>query len=58
MPVVTSSNEAYNVIMDSSEIESLELFEQFRVLLMNTGNRVMGVYEASSGGISGTVVDN
>lgn len=57
MPVVTSSSEAYSVIMDSWQFESLELFERFRVLLMNTGNRVMGVYEASSGGISGTVVD-
>ncbi|WP_246172415.1 JAB domain-containing protein [Sphingobacterium hotanense] len=57
MPVVTSSREAYSVIMDSWQQESLELFERFRVLLMNTGNRVMGVYEASSGGISGTVVD-
>ena len=57
MPVVTSSSEAYSVIMDSWQQESLELFERFRVLLMNTGNRVMGVYEASSGGISGTVVD-
>ena len=57
MPVVTSSSEAYQVIMDSWQNESLELFERFRVLLMNTGNRVMGVYEASSGGISGTVVD-
>lgn len=57
MPVVTSSSEAYGVIMDSWQSESLELFERFRVLLMNTGNRVMGVYEASSGGISGTVVD-
>ena len=57
MPVVTSSSEAYSVIMDSWQSESLELFERFRVLLMNTGNRVMGIYEASSGGISGTVVD-
>jgi len=57
MPVVTSSCEAYSVIMDSWQQDSLELFERFRVLLMNTGNRVMGVYEASSGGISGTVVD-
>lgn len=57
MPVVTSSSEAYRVIMDSWQTESLELFERFRVLLMNTGNRVMGVYEASCGGISGTVVD-
>lgn len=57
MPVVSSSSEAYSVIMDSWQSESLELFERFRVLLMNTGNRVMGVYEASSGGISGTVVD-
>jgi len=57
MPVVTSSSEAYSVIMDSWQQDSLELFERFRVLLMNTGNRVMAVYEASSGGISGTVVD-
>ena len=31
--------------------------EEFKVLLLNSANKVTGLYEASSGGITGTVAD-
>ena len=31
--------------------------EEFKVMLLNRGNKVIGVYEASSGGLTGTVAD-
>ncbi|SDW46196.1 DNA repair protein radc [Hydrobacter penzbergensis] len=35
----------------------IELLEQFKVILMNRSLRVLGIYEVSSGGVSGTMVD-
>lgn len=37
--------------------DTIEFFEQFKILLLNQSNKVLGIYEVSSGGISGTVVD-
>ena len=34
------------------------MLEQFKVLLLNRANKVIGVYEASSGGITGTSADS
>ncbi|MGN6530127.1 MAG: JAB domain-containing protein, partial [Ginsengibacter sp.] len=36
----------------------INMLEQFKVLLLNRANRVIGVYEASSGGITGTIADS
>jgi len=35
----------------------MELQEQFKILLLNRGNKVVGIYELSTGGITGTVAD-
>src|SRR6478736_1052543 len=35
----------------------IELLEQFKVILLNRNHRVLGIYEASAGGVSGTVAD-
>ncbi|MCG2459484.1 JAB domain-containing protein [Flavobacteriaceae bacterium F89] len=36
---------------------TIGLHETFKVLLFNQGNRVKGVYQASTGGLTGTLVD-
>ena len=38
--------------------DDIFLRERFKVLYLNRANRVISVYEISSGGISGTVVDS
>ena len=35
----------------------IELVEEFKVLFLNRANRIIGVLDASSGGITGTVAD-
>jgi DNA repair protein RadC len=35
----------------------IELLEQFKVVFLNRNHRVLGIYEVSSGGVSGTVAD-
>jgi len=36
---------------------TIEIHEEFKILLLNQGNRILGVFHASIGGISGTVAD-
>jgi len=35
----------------------VEFVEQFKIVLMNCGNRVLGIYEVSTGGVSATIVN-
>ena len=35
----------------------IEFVEQFKVVLMNRAQRVLGIYELSTGGVTGTVAD-
>ena len=56
-PHVTSSQYAYSLIKDCWEPGKIEFLEQFKVLLLNQSNKVLGIYEVSSGGITSTVVD-
>ncbi|UUW08660.1 JAB domain-containing protein [Flavobacterium plurextorum] len=56
-PHIGSSKDAYSIILTSWDPGKIEFFEQFKVLLLNQSNRVLGIYEVSSGGISGTAVD-
>lgn len=56
-PQIKSSNDAYRLALSAWNPDKIELFEQFKVLLLNNANRALGIYEVSSGGITGTVVD-
>lgn len=56
-PKITSSREAFDILMDKWDLDRIELQEQFKIVLLSRANRVMGIYEVSSGGISGTLAD-
>lgn len=55
-PKITSSKDAENIFR-SNWSENIELWEEFNVLFLNQANHVKGIFRASQGGISGTVVD-
>ena len=57
-PKITSAQSAYEILLSSWDERKLEFMEQAKVLLLNNANRVVGIYELSSGGITGTVVDS
>ncbi|MEJ6979768.1 JAB domain-containing protein [Pedobacter sp. P351] len=57
-PTISSSKDCFNILAASWDINKLELLEQFKVLLLNRANRVLGIYEVSSGGMAGTVADS
>lgn len=56
-PKVTSSKDAYDILLENWDEDKLEFIEQFKVLLLNRASKVLGIYEASTGGVSGTVAD-
>lgn len=56
-PLIKSTRDCYETFLKVWNENTLELQEEFKVLLLNRGNRVTGVYEISSGGITGTVAD-
>lgn len=54
---IKSGDDAYNVLLASWNLDTIELQEEFKVLLLNRANEVLGIYPLSRGGITGTVVD-
>jgi DNA repair protein RadC len=56
-PKVSSSKDAYDILLENWDEDKLEFIEQFKVLLLNRASKVLGIYEASTGGVSGTVAD-
>lgn len=56
-PQIKSSKDAYQLVLSAWDYNKIEFFEQFKVLLLNQAHKALGIYEISSGGIAGTVVD-
>ena len=54
---VNSVMKAFELLLASWDIDIIELQEEFKILLLNRANEVLGIYPLSKGGISGTVVD-
>ena len=56
-PQVSTSQEVYSILFNNWDLDRIDLQEQFKILLLNRANKVIGIYEVSSGGMSGTVAD-
>jgi DNA repair protein RadC len=56
-PRVTSSKEVYGILFNNWDLNKIGFQEQFKIMLLNRANKVIGIYEVSSGGMSGTVAD-
>ena len=56
-PIITCSKDGYEILLQLWNDGKMEIQEEFKVLLLDRAQRVKGVYEVSSGGITGTVAD-
>ncbi|MDI1254566.1 MAG: JAB domain-containing protein [Flavobacterium sp.] len=56
-PHIKSSYDAYALFTDSWEDGKMELQEQFRVMLLDRKNSVMGIATVATGGMSDCMVD-
>ena len=54
---IASSKDAYRLLFDSWNKNTIEYVEEFKLLLMNRTNAVLGILSVSKVGIPGTVSD-
>jgi DNA repair protein RadC len=55
--LVKSSKDCYELLKLTWDENKIEFVEQFKVLLLNRAQKVLGIYELSTGGVTGTVAD-
>jgi DNA repair protein RadC len=56
-PQVKTSKDAFDIFMQSWDIDSIEHVEEFKLMLLTRSNKVLGIASISKGGINGTVTD-
>ena len=54
---ITNSQNAYEIFKSLFPADTISLQEKFVVLYLNRANRVIGSYQLSKGGITGTIAD-
>ncbi len=54
---VITSRDAADLLRKTWDENKIDFVGQCKLLLLNSSNRVLGIFEASSGGVTGTVVD-
>jgi DNA repair protein RadC len=55
--VIKQSKDAYDIFISGWNQDTLEYVEEFKILLLNRSNKVLGTAPISIGGTSGTVTD-
>ena len=56
-PKVVSSESAYRILKEVWNEGKIQFVETFKIILLNRGNKVLGVVDISNGGTAGTFVD-
>ncbi|MEM9680412.1 MAG: JAB domain-containing protein [Bacteroidota bacterium] len=56
-PKVSCSEDVYRLFRENWDDLTINLFEEFKILLVDRSNRCLGAVVISKGGISGTLVD-
>lgn len=56
-PQIHRSQDAFKILYSQWDLNKIDIQEQFKILLLNRANRVLGICEVASGGHSGTLAD-
>lgn len=56
-PKIDCSKDVYELLSNNWDVNKIEFVEQFKIILLNRANRVLGILDISTGGLSGTVAD-
>lgn len=56
-PKITSSRYCFELLLSGWNLSTIEFQEEFKVMLLNRRNQVLGVYLLSKGGSASTIVD-
>ena len=54
---IITAKQSYDTFMKLWNQDTIELYEEFKILYLNRSNHIIGVNNHSKGGISGTVAD-
>ncbi|MBS1735172.1 MAG: JAB domain-containing protein [Bacteroidetes bacterium] len=56
-PKISSSKTAYELFLKYWDENKLEFVEEFKVILLNRSNKVLGICSLTTGGVAGTIAD-
>ena len=56
-PRINGSRDAFNILKENWDDGKIELVEQFKAVFTNRANKVLGILDVSTGGVTGTVAD-
>ena len=56
-PTIHDSEHVAKLLYENWDKQTIGLHETFKVLLLNNANKVKGTFQASTGGLTGTLVD-
>lgn len=56
-PKVATSKDAADLLQHTWDENKIDFVEQFKVLFLNRANKVLGIFDVSTGGVTGTVAD-
>ena len=56
-PKINDSKDVADIMFNNWNPDTIEHIEEFKILLLNCANKVLGIKNVSKGGISGTVTD-
>jgi len=54
---ISNSKLAYKLLMSTWNLDTIELYEEFKLILLNNSNLVLGIYSLSKGGTNQVIVD-
>lgn len=54
---ITCSRDAHKIFLELYDLDTIQLQETFKVLLLNNSNKVIGVFTLASGGMTSVIVD-
>ncbi len=54
---ISNSDDSYKIILACWSKHTIELQEEFKILLLNNSNKVLGIHSCSKGSVTGTIVD-
>jgi DNA repair protein RadC len=54
---INCSSDAYKVLMNSWDLNKIELLEQFKIILLDRRNACLAISEIATGGVSGCIAD-
>lgn len=56
-PKISTSQDVYAVLQRHWNYDTIEYVEEFKIILLNRANRVLGIVDISVGGMAGTIAD-